>query len=290
MKHEKVAVLGLGAMGSRMASRLVEAGHEVVVYNRTAGATESLVSAGARRESSPRTAVVDCDAVISCVRDDDAARAVWLDPEHGGLLGMKPGSTVIESSTLTPTCVGEIAARARARGVGFLDAPVVGTRPHAEAGKLIYLVGGDATALSRMRPILEVLGAAVHHVGETGAGAAMKLVVNALFAIQVAALAELLVVARRSGVTSHTALEVLGALPVTSGAAQGAASLMVSGDHAPMFPVDLVVKDLDYAEALARGAAIAPVVTASARGQFARARAAGHSHLNITAVAELFGD
>lgn len=158
-----------------------------------------------------------------------------------------------------------------------------------EAGKLIYLVGGDATALSRMRPILEVLGAAVHHVGETGAGAAMKLVVNALFAIQVAALAELLVVARRSGVTSHTALEVLGALPVTSGAAKGAASLMVSGDHAPMFPVDLVVKDLDYAEALARGAAIEPVVTASARGQFARARVAGHSHLNITAVAELFG-
>lgn len=290
MKREKVAVLGLGAMGSRMASRLVEAGHDVVVYNRTAAATEPLVAAGARCASHPRTAVVDRDVVISCVRDDDAARAVWLDLEHGGLLRMKPGSTLIESSTLTPACVGELAARARARGVRFLDAPVVGTRPHAETGQLIYLVGGDAAALSHVLPLLAVLGAAVHHVGETGAGATMKLAVNALFAIQVAAFAELLAVAKRSGVASQTVIEVLGVLPVTSRAAIGAASLMVSGDHAPMFPVDLVVKDLGYAEALAQDTAIEPVLMASARGQFARARAAGRGRLNITAVAELFSD
>ncbi len=285
---DKVSVLGLGAMGSRFAARLLDAGYELSVYNRSEAPAAALEAKGARRWPTPREAVAGCRIVLGCVRDDDAARAIWLDEEAGALAGMAAGSVAIESSTLTPACVRAIGAEAAAREVALLDAPVVGSRPQAEAGQLAFLVGGDREALERARPVVDVLAGAVHHVGELGTGAALKLAVNALFGVQVTALAELLAFAARSGIEPGRAMEILGALPVSSPAAKGAGSLMLAGRHEPLFPIDLVVKDLDYAKAAAEAAGTDVPTTATAQELFARAQAAGHGPLNITGVAKLF--
>jgi 3-hydroxyisobutyrate dehydrogenase-like beta-hydroxyacid dehydrogenase len=283
-----IAFLGLGAMGARMARRLIDAGHDVVVWNRTAERAAPLAEAGARVAGSPREAAADRDIVISVVRDDGASEAVWLDPDRGALEGMRPGAVAVESSTLTPGWTRTLAEKMSARQIQFVDAPVAGSRPQAEAGALIYLVGGEESTLESVREVLLVMGGAVHHCGPTGAGATIKLAVNALFGIQVAALSELLGMTRKSGIDDARALEVLGATPVTSPAAKGVGGLMVARKFAPMFPIDLVEKDFGYVEAAAAEAG-AEVPTAHAvRGIYERAKEAGLAGENISAVVKLF--
>ncbi len=192
-----VAVLGLGAMGRRMAKKLLEAGHDVVAYNRTGERARALEAEGATRAESPREAAARSDIVIGMVTDDDASRAVWLDANTGAIGGLREGAVAIESSTLTSAWVRELADAVTARGAGFLDAPVVGSRPQAEAGQLIYCVGGAAETLNKARGGLSAMGAAIHHVGPVAAGIATKLAVNALFGIQVAALGEMLGMVRK---------------------------------------------------------------------------------------------
>ena len=283
-----IAVLGLGAMGARMARRLIDAGHDVAVYNRSPERAAALVEAGARLAPTPRAAAEGRAFVIACVRDDDAARAVWTDPEIGALPAMGAGAIAIESSTLTPACARGLAAAAYEQGVALLDAPVAGSRPQAEAGKLIYMVGGEAAALEQARPVLETLGGAVHYCGESGSGAVLKLLVNALFGVQIAAVAELLALADKSGVPAAKALEILGAMPVTSPAAKGVGGLMIAGKLAPMFPIDLVAKDFRYVENAAAAANTAVPTASAVRAVYERAIDDGHGDLNIAGVCKLF--
>lgn len=279
-----VAVLGLGAMGSRLAARLLAAGHAVTVWNRSADAAAPLVAQGAAAAASPRAAVAGAGVVIAMLRDDEASRRVWLAAEDGALAGLPAGCIAIESSTLTLAWVGELAAAMAARGVGFLDAPVAGSRPQAEAGQLIHLVGGEAAVLDAARPVLAALGGAIHHAGAVGQGALLKLAVNTLFAVQVAAMAELVALLRHASPDAARLVDLLGATPVCSPAAKGAAASMLAGGFAPMFPVALVEKDLGYFEAAAPGAM--PVAQA-ARARFQEAIAAGLGGLHLTAVARL---
>ncbi len=274
----RVAFLGLGAMGARMARHLVGAA-ELVVYNRTAERADALLAAGAVRAETPRAAAEGADVVFGMVTDDHAAEALWLGEGLGAVRGLRRGALAIECSTVTPGFVGRLGAAVEARGARLLDAPVAGSTPQAEAGALAFLVGGDAADLDAARPLLDRMGAAVLHAGPRGHGATLKLVVNALFAGQVALMAELLRAAERHGLAPATVADLLAKMPVTSPAAAGAAALMVAGDHAPRFPVDLVVKDLGYA------AALAPTpVTEAARAVFAAARAAGDGDRNLTVV------
>lgn len=283
-----VSVLGLGAMGSRMAARLLDAGYRVHVYNRSRErpAVHQLIDAGARYFDTPRAAVEGAQLVIAVVTDDDAARAIWLAPDTGALAALEADALAIESSTLTPGCVAELAEAFATTKRAFLDAPVVGTRPQAEAGALVHLVGGDAKDLERARPVLAHLGKAVHHLGPAGAGAKLKLVVNALFALQVAAMGELLGAAQNMGLDAGAALEVLGQLPVTSPAAKGTASLMLAGKFAPLFPIDLVEKDLRYMGEAADPSRVP--LCAAARAVYAEAQAAGYGGDNIVGVGRLY--
>ncbi|HET9517064.1 MAG TPA: NAD(P)-binding domain-containing protein, partial [Actinoplanes sp.] len=131
----KIAVLGLGAMGSRMARRLLATGeHDLTVWNRTAEMTRPLVEAGAAAAATPAAAATQCDLVLSMLRDDDAGREVWLAPDTGALAAMAPGTVAVDCSTVSPTFSTELAARCALRGVDFLDAPVLGSRPQADAG------------------------------------------------------------------------------------------------------------------------------------------------------------
>lgn len=280
-----VALLGLGAMGSRMGAHVLQAGHTLTVWNRTPERADGLVASGATLAGSPREAAEGAEVVVAVVRDDEASRAVWAGPE-GAAAGLSPRAVAVEASTLTPGYVREWAGATGA--ARCLDAPVVGSRPQAEAAALVSLVGGAPEAVEAARPVLETWSKAVRHAGGTGAGATLKLAVNALFAIQAAAFAETLGMLMASGVDLQAAASFLGGLPITSPAAARLVGLMAGGEFAPNFPVGLVEKDLGYAVAHAGAVGASVPVAEGARAAFARAIAEGHGGADIAGVAQVF--
>jgi 3-hydroxyisobutyrate dehydrogenase len=270
---QNITVLGQGAMGSRMADKLEAAGYMVTRWNRS-GAMQS-----------PRKAVANADIIIALVRDDAASHAVWLDPESGALGGMKPNALAIESSTLTVDYVRELAAAMLTSNRGFIDAPVLGSRPQAEAGQLIHLIGGTPELVEAAKPVLSVMGDSQLYAGPVSSGAALKLIANTLFGIQVAAMAELIGRMPNLGLDPVAAVELLGQTPLLSMAAKGAAGLMLAAKHDPMFPVDLVAKDFGYA--IGDTPSSMPVAAATL-GVFERADEAGLGDRNLTAIATLY--
>ncbi|MEM9378980.1 MAG: NAD(P)-dependent oxidoreductase [Planctomycetota bacterium] len=284
----RVSVLGLGAMGSRMAGRLLAAGHEVVVWNRTKDRAAALLEAGASLAATPRDAADGADACLAMVRDDEASRAVWVCPDGAGP-ALGPGAIASEASTLTPRWTTELAAALEATGGSFLEAPVVGSRPQAEAGQLITLAAGSRAALDRARPVLDATSGRVFYMGEHGLGAHAKLAVNALFASQIAAAAEVIQLLRGGGVEDERWLDMLGNLPIVPPPLAHAMKGIALGNYDAAFPVELVLKDLSYfVEAASRAGAMSPV-TDAVRGLFADAVAQGHGGSNIHGVAQVYG-
>ncbi|WP_412070375.1 NAD(P)-dependent oxidoreductase [Rubrivirga sp. IMCC43871] len=283
----QIAFLGLGAMGARMAAHLDPAA--LTVWNRSPGPTEPFRQRGATVAATPRDAAAGADLVIAMVTDDAASRAVWTGAD-GALAGLAPDAVAVESSTLTPGWVRELAGLVAERGARFLDAPVSGSRPQADAASLVYLVGGEADALAVARPAFDAMGGAVHHVGPVGHGALVKLAVNALMGVQVAAAAELLAALAAAGVDRATAAEVIGATPAAAPVVATAMRLMTEGQDAPLFPIDLLEKDLRYALGMATESGTDAPAVATARATFARAQAAGLGDRNMTAVARLYTD
>ncbi|MDJ0572091.1 MAG: NAD(P)-dependent oxidoreductase [Pleurocapsa sp. MO_192.B19] len=284
----KITVLGMGAMGSRMALSLLKAEHEVTVWNRRAGKTDLVVKAGAKVAETPRSAVKEADFVISMVRDDEASKQVWLNSETGAMAGLSKNVIGIESSTLTVAWTKELAKEFKQKGVAFLDAPVAGTRPQAEAAKLIYFVGGDAATFTKAQPILQAMGSAVHSVGSVGSGMTIKLAVNALFGIQVSALGELIGLMHDCGLDEAKAVEILSSTPVCSPAAKMAASAMLVRNFSPLFPIELVEKDLSYAVKTAQSNQTTLPLVEAAQQVFATAIKEGYGEDNITGVAQLY--
>ena len=281
----KIAILGAGAMGSRIAQNLLNAQHSVVVYNRTAERGQLLVQQGAKFAATPRTAAAEADIVISMVTDDQASRSVWLDADIGAAQALSEAAIAIESSTLTVEWVKELGVSLLVQGNDFLDAPMVGSRPQVEAGKLTYLVGGDDATLARSQAVLSDAGAAqVYAVGTVGQGTAMKLAVNALFGIQVAALAEVLNGLAQQGLSHDAALACLGELPIMSPAAKLSAELMRANNHAPLFPIALVEKDFRYGVQSAQAVKAKTPITAAVGEVYRAAIAQGYADDNITGI------
>jgi 3-hydroxyisobutyrate dehydrogenase-like beta-hydroxyacid dehydrogenase len=284
----QIAFLGLGAMGSRMAANLIDAGFAVTVWNRDASKAEPLAAKGARIAGAPRAAAIGADIVFAMVRDDDASARVWLDPETGALTAMRAGAIAVESSTLTLAHTQRLAQAAAQFGVSFLDAPVAGSRPQAEARQLIHLVGGAAEALAQVEPALTAIGGAIHHVGPNGAGMAMKLAINTLFGVQVAALAEIFGVLAKLGIDGARAADIIGATPTASPAAKGAMASMATGHYAPLFPVDLAAKDFAYMLASARTAHAAMPISDIVASVYEAAKAHGFGKEQLTAIRKLY--
>jgi 3-hydroxyisobutyrate dehydrogenase len=159
----KVAFLGLGAMGSRMAANLLKVGHELTVWNLNPEAADKLVAAGAMKATNPREAAEGNEFVIAMVSNDEASRQVWLDTKNSALLGMQGGAIAIESSTLTPAWVHELSGAMNKAGVALLDAMVSGSTPQAESAQLVFLVGGDADKLRHAEPLLKALGSRIQY-------------------------------------------------------------------------------------------------------------------------------
>lgn len=286
---KRIAFLGSGAMGSRMVQNLLNAQHQVTVYNRTQEKVMPLVNQGAVYAATPRQAVEQAEIVMSMVTDDQVSRLVWLDPETGAALGLEKNAIAIESSTLTIDWVKELGAALQRRGIAFLDAPVVGSRPQAEAGKLTYLVGGNAETLAGVRSVLVSAGAAnVFSMGDVGQGTAMKLAVNALFGIQVAALAEVMGTLDKQGISPTKAMECLGELPIISPAAKLASSLMLTNNHAPLFPIALVAKDFRYMVQSAQAAGAEAPISIAIGDIYQNAIAKGYGEDNVTGIIQLF--
>lgn len=284
----KIGFIGTGEMGSRMALHLLNHKHELRVWNRTPEKLTSLIERGAQPAATPGLAAKNADFVISMVRDDDASRAVWLDHDDGALAGMAPGTVGIESSTLTVDWIKELASAFSERRIGLLDAPVAGSRPQADAGKLIYLVGGDEAVFEKAKPLLLSMGASAHYTGQSGSAAAVKLMINALFGIQLAAIGELIGFARRLGVDDERAIEVLTTTPVCSPAVKIASAAMLSGNFSPMFPIELVEKDFKYVVHTAASKKINVPMAQSAHKIFAKALTSGYGQDNITGVVKLY--
>lgn len=282
----KVAFLGLGAMGARMAARLVNEDTDLKVWSRS-GLPLGFSSLGHHLVATAAAAVKDSEIVIAMVADDQASRAVWLD--SGALGGMRRGAVAVECSTLTPQWVGELAQQARDEGVAFVDAPVVGSRPQADAGNLIFLAGGDASSLERLRPTLLRMGSAIHPLGASPAGSYAKLLANALFAAQVATLAEIIAVARRVQLELPALAYALEGLPLMSLSAKSAMAGMLAGAFAPMFPMRLAAKDLRYVVAQAGAAGCDVPMSQTASDLFERGLGCGFTEENLTALIKLYG-
>lgn len=285
-----ISILGLGAMGSRMATRLIDAGHDVTVWNRTRTRADALVELGAKVADSPREAATGADFVLAMVRDDQASRDVWLDADAGALHGMGPETVALECSTLSVPWLRELAESFREAGRTLVDAPLAGSRPQAEAGQLIFFVGGPDAAFDRVKAILAPMAGAVHHAGDTGAGVTIKLMVNALFGAQLGVLAELIGFAARAGIAPSTAVDILGTTPVCSPVAKVSAAAMVAGQWAPAFPIDLVAKDFAL---LGRSAADcgASVPLSTRTGEvYAEGIERGFGDDNITGIVQLYRD
>lgn len=278
-----VGFMGLGAMGHRMAARLLKAGHTLTVYNRTPAAASALQAQGATLAQTPREVAQRSDVIFSMVRDDEASQDIWLNENNGATHGLKPGSIAVECSTLSPTYIRQLAHRINKTGAAFLDAPVAGSRPQAEAGQLIFLVGGQAVTLEAVHPLLLTMGTGIHHAGPNGNGATLKLAVNSLFAIQVAALAETLRWLKKEGISNADAVAIFNTLPTTSPALQGIGKLIATENDSPLFTIDLVAKDLRYATSIATSDT-SPLLVDTARQLFEHAVQQGLGESNITAI------
>ena len=277
----RVAFIGLGAMGGRMAAHLLAAGHTLSVYNRTPARAAALVDRGAVAAETPRAAASGADIVISMVADDAAAHAIWFDETRGALAGLGIDAIAVECSTLSVAGI-EASQRAFAQARrAFLAAPVLGSLPQADAKALIALAGGAPAIRERAQLVLMAMAGRIVPLATPAQAAGLKLAVNAMFSTQVAVFGELLPVLRQLGLDAATVLAAIGDLPTTSPALAGAAGLIVKGDDAPRYSIRLVAKDLRYLAAVAKNA---PLVAAAA-GSYADAVVRDLGDRNITAIA-----
>ena len=291
MRH--ITFLGLGAMGSRMVPHLLQAGHKVTVWNRNPLASKPLAELGAIAAPTPAQAVEGAHVVISMVRDDDASRYVWLDANDGALQALaKPTlakkALAIECSTLSLGWVKTLAERCASKGISFMDAPVAGSRPQAEAGQLIFFVGGEQTHAQQAQPLFELMGSRATWLGNHGAGTMAKLATNALLALQVAGLAEILTMVKGfHGDTSAIMQNVLET-PVGSPFAKLINTMMLNEQYAPLFPIELVNKDCQYIHQTGQAFGQTMPLMQAAQACFARAEQAGLGGLNMTALSKSY--
>jgi 3-hydroxyisobutyrate dehydrogenase len=281
---QRVAILGLGIMGGGMAANWLAKGFEVSVWNRTAAKAQALAGKGAKLAASPRDAAQGADFIFAMVSDDDASRSVWLGP-NGALAGAKSGAIGVESSTLTPDWIRELGGHAHAKGCGFLDAPVGGSRPAADAGELRFFVGGEPQTYEAARPALAAVGSRMDLLGPLGAGATWKLINNQLGAGQIAALAEALEVARKAGFKDEQISELILGGPAASPMIKLKLARMLAEDFEPAdFALNLMLKDARYAAALAQSLGAPAGMIEGAVKAFARADAKGLGGKDIAAV------
>ncbi len=282
----RVGFIGLGAMGSRMAGRLLAAHHDVVVYNRTPERTRPLEQRGASVAATPSRLAAGVDIVFSSVANDAALELVMFGPD-GALAGTRAGAIVVETSTVNPRTSRRLHEAARSKGVSVLDAPVSGSTAQAEQGQLVIFVGGDEDVYQNCQPILAELATKTFYLGPSGAGATMKLCVNTLLGLGVQALAEAIALGVKAGLPRERFLQVLGETAVVSPSQKSKLENARKDEYPPAFAQRLMFKDFGLIVETAMELSVAMPATAAAvqvaAAEHARQLAA-HSDEDFSAV------
>jgi 3-hydroxyisobutyrate dehydrogenase len=283
---QKIALLGLGIMGSGMAVNWLQKGFDLTVYNRTRAKAEALAEQGAKVADTPKAAVQGAEIVVVMVGDDNASRSVWLG-EDGALAGVAPGTVLIECSTLTPDWVRELAGQARERGCEFMDSPVAGSKAAAAGGQLLLLVGGDTSAVEKARPALEAISRQIVHLGPTGTGATWKLINNMLIAGQLALVSEALVLAEKAGFELEQVIPLILNGAGNSPIIQGKMPRLKERNYGDTdFALRWMIKDARYALALAEQLGLSLKTTEGAADLYQQAIDKGLADQDFAAVIE----
>ena len=239
----RIGFIGLGIMGRPMALNLVKAGFSLVVYNRTVAKCGPLVGAGASQARSPRDAAERSDVIVTIVSDTPDVRSVLFDDE-GVWPGLRPGHTVIDMSTISPSATKEFASKIAEKGAQMLDAPVTGGEKGAVEGTLAIMVGGERRVFDECLPMLKPLGRTIVYAGQNGSGQKTKLVNQILCAQHIVAMADGLRFARRAGLDLETTLKVVSSGAAGSWMLSNLAPRILQDDFAPGFMIKLQQKDL----------------------------------------------
>jgi 3-hydroxyisobutyrate dehydrogenase-like beta-hydroxyacid dehydrogenase len=281
-----VAVLGfigLGAMGSRMARRLLDAGHAVVGYNRTAAKAAPLVTGGMKLASSPRQVAEAADVLFSMVTNTEALEAIARGDE-GVLAGVRAGATWLEMSTVSPAATRRLAEAAAARGATLLDAPVSGSAITVEQGQLAFMVGGDPAALERVKEYLLAIGPTITHVGPLGLAATMKIATNLGLAVQILAFSEAVLLAEKAGIARERAVESLLKSVIASPMLKYRGPFVLGMPVEALFNVPMMQKDLDLALELGHRLGVPLPTTALTQSMLTAARALGLGERDFAVV------
>ena len=258
--------VGLGAMGSRMVKRLLEAGHQVIGYNRTRSKAQWLLDLGMTWGDTPRAVAQTADVIFSMVTNTSALRAIAEGP-NGILAGLSPNKIFIDMSTVSPAVSRNIAAKVAELGARMLDAPVSGSLITLEQGKLSIMVGGDAQAFERVKPILRDIGPNVTHMGDNGLGVAMKIATNLSLAVQMLAFSEGVLLAEKSGIERETAVAVLVNSAVASPMVKYRGPFVLQMPDEAWFDVNMMQKDMLLALEMGRQLDV-PLPTTAVTNEF----------------------
>ncbi len=283
-----VAVIGTGRMGAAMAQTLTGAGIEVVLWNRSRDRAAAVAEdIGATVMASPREAAARADVTLCSLADDAAVREVYGGPD-GVVAGLRTGAVLVETSTIDPQSVRDLGPEVETVGAVLLDAPVSGSVAAARGGQLTFMVGGPAAGLEAVRPVLDALGAAVFHVGALGAGATMKLAVNAVVHAINVTVSEALVLAERAGVDRAVAYDVFSAGAAGAPWVKYKRDAFLDPDSAPVaFSLDLMLKDLVLIDALADRVGVPMAQARANRAVTQGAIDAGMGERDMSAIAVL---
>ncbi len=258
---DTVGFIGLGIMGKPMAKNLIEAGHELVAFNRTQSKAEELAGDGATVAGSPREVAERSDVIITMLPDSPQVEEVLVG-ENGVLEGIKEGALVVDTSTISPVVTEELAAKVKEKGASMLDAPVSGGDVGAIEGTLSIMVGGSEGDFERARPLFEAMGKTVTHVGETGAGQVVKAANQIVVALTIEAVSEALVLGSKGGVAPEKILDVLGGGLAGNKVMEVKREKMLTHSFDPGFRIELHHKDLGIALAAGREYGVTLPVTA----------------------------
>ena len=240
----RVGYIGLGLMGKSIARNILKAGFSVVVHNRSRGAIDELVAEGAIAVNSPREVAEQVDVVFTNLPDSPDVEKVALDKENGIITGARPGTIMVDNSSIKPASARLIAAKLKEKGIFSLDAPVSGGDIGAKNGTLTIMVGGEEEALEKVMPVLQAMGKSVTHVGEAGAGQVAKAANQIMVAAQMVAMGELLVFAKKAGVDPKKVVDA-----IKGGAAQCwtldvKPPRLFDGNRSPGFKAHMQLKDM----------------------------------------------
>ncbi len=280
----RVGFVGLGTMGDPMCRNLLAAGHDLTVYNRSREKMGPLVAAGAKGAESLAGLVDRSDVVITMLSDPAAVREVAAG-EDGIVFALAPGKTYIDMSTVSPESSREIAAMTKRAGADYLEAPVLGSRKPAAEKTLVILTGGDAAVAQRMEPVLLAMGSRVVYMGDVGAAAHMKLIVNQILGTILCVFAEAGLTGMAAGLRAERMLDVLQSSVVACPAIQVKGADMLGGRaFAVQFPLKHAHKDLRLAVMAGDAAGVPTPVTAAAHQLFSIARERGFGDHDVSAV------